>query len=279
MVTTEDYPTACENGSMSHAISVTSTVRVPDSAIQVRAVRASGPGAKNVNKVATKVDLRVDLDAVEGLSAAARARLLVLCRRRLDAAGRLVVSSQATRNQARTIEDAAARGARGGADPATAQPGAKYRGRARAGPRARRRRTARAEDPHTVRAFSGRAGAATRDEEAARRAQARALARGVVVRAAGCRRGGGPPPAGSAWRGGGGGARPQGGVGLGERVGRAATARGEPTNSIELSLRRAAGAVGGGAGADAHLEAPAEERGLSHRLAHPRLGAAHRALE
>jgi len=81
-------------------------VRVPERAVQVRAVRASGPGGQNVNKVATKVDVRVDLDAIEGLSAAARARLATLCRHRLDGDGRLMVSSQAERNQARNLEDA-----------------------------------------------------------------------------------------------------------------------------------------------------------------------------
>lgn len=90
---------------MSRAI-VVDGVRVPEGALHVRAVRASGPGGQNVNKVATKVELRVDLDAIEGLSEAARARLEALARHRLDAAGRLVVTSQASRNQARNVEDA-----------------------------------------------------------------------------------------------------------------------------------------------------------------------------
>jgi ribosome-associated protein len=88
-------------------IRISRSVRVPGEAIAWRAVRSSGPGGQNVNKVASKVELRIDLDdAVVGLDAAARARLETLTAGRRDSRGRLLVTSQRTRDQARNLEDA-----------------------------------------------------------------------------------------------------------------------------------------------------------------------------
>jgi ribosome-associated protein len=87
-------------------IDVAPHVRVPASALSMRAVRAAGPGGQNVNKVASKVELRVDLARIEGLSAAARGRLLALCAGRRASDGRLVVRSQRSRDQHRNLEDA-----------------------------------------------------------------------------------------------------------------------------------------------------------------------------
>ena len=81
-------------------------VRIPGGAITWRAVRSSGPGGQNVNKVASKVELRVDLGAIEGLDDAARARLKALAAPRRDSRGRLLVTSQRTRDQTRNLEDA-----------------------------------------------------------------------------------------------------------------------------------------------------------------------------
>jgi len=85
---------------------VTAEVVVPASALSVRAVRSSGPGGQNVNKVASRVELRIDVSQVAGLSASARARLLALAGHRRTADGRLLVTSQRTRDQSRNLADA-----------------------------------------------------------------------------------------------------------------------------------------------------------------------------
>ncbi|HSN98918.1 MAG TPA: alternative ribosome rescue aminoacyl-tRNA hydrolase ArfB [Candidatus Nanopelagicales bacterium] len=91
---------------MPEPIQITEGVVVPATALRMTAVRASGPGGQNVNKVSSKIDLRVDLDAIVGLSDEARARLRQAAAARLDAEGWLQVTSQKTRDQARNLEDA-----------------------------------------------------------------------------------------------------------------------------------------------------------------------------
>ena len=79
---------------------------VPSSLLRWTAVRSSGPGGQNVNKVASKVDLRFDIAAWQGMHPAAKARLYTLCRNKLDADGHVVITSQRTRDQLQNLEDA-----------------------------------------------------------------------------------------------------------------------------------------------------------------------------
>ncbi len=81
---------------------------VDDRCLEERFVRASGPGGQNVNKVATAVELRFDVDASE-LPADMKARLMTLAGSRIVAGNVLLIDSREHRTQAQNREAARAR--------------------------------------------------------------------------------------------------------------------------------------------------------------------------
>ncbi len=89
-------------------IQLTERIAVPDSALSMSFVRSSGPGGQNVNKVATAVQLRFDLERA-GLPADVRSRLERLAGRRLTQDGEILIEAQRYRTQERNREDALAR--------------------------------------------------------------------------------------------------------------------------------------------------------------------------
>ena len=94
---------------MAEPIDILGKVAVPARAIQVKAVRSGGPGGQNVNKVASKVELRIDLDGIDGLDEGALQRLKDAVRNQIDAEGRWIVVSSLTRDQILNLEDARAK--------------------------------------------------------------------------------------------------------------------------------------------------------------------------
>jgi ribosome-associated protein len=72
---------------------------IPESELTLRAVRSSGPGGQNVNKVSTKVVLRFAFAESQALSPGQKERLRQTFPGYLTKAGELLLSSDETRSQ------------------------------------------------------------------------------------------------------------------------------------------------------------------------------------
>jgi ribosome-associated protein len=91
---------------MSDMLRITPDIRILETELTERFVRASGPGGQNVNKVASAVQLRFDVRASTSLPEDVRARLLRLAACRLNQRGELVIEARRYRSQERNRIDA-----------------------------------------------------------------------------------------------------------------------------------------------------------------------------
>jgi ribosome-associated protein len=88
------------------ALEITPSVSIPDADLSMSFVRASGPGGQNVNKVASAVQLRFDLEGTTALDEGTRQRLRRLAGRRLTDDGALLIIARNHRTQEQNRREA-----------------------------------------------------------------------------------------------------------------------------------------------------------------------------
>lgn len=91
---------------MSTPIIINERITIPAEQIEINAVRSSGPGGQNVNKVATCIELRFNPTNCPQLSIPVINRLLVIAGNRLDSENTIIITSQKYREQYRNLDDA-----------------------------------------------------------------------------------------------------------------------------------------------------------------------------
>jgi len=88
---------------------ITESLSIPDDEFSFTASRSSGPGGQNVNKVSTRITVRIDITNSPSLTADEKALVTERLRTRITAGGILSVSSQRYRTQGENRRAAADR--------------------------------------------------------------------------------------------------------------------------------------------------------------------------
>ena len=90
-------------------IYVTDAIGLDEGEIEIRQVKASGPGGQHVNKTSSAIELRFDVDNSPSLTPDVKARLTKVAGSRMTLEGELLIFAQSHRSQEMNRQDAVGR--------------------------------------------------------------------------------------------------------------------------------------------------------------------------